>query len=190
MKMEKLIGNKIVIRDWKIEDIETYTKWQLGDQQWKKWDGPYYQTSDEVNLDYIKNLKQKILSNSFSKPRTMMVIADVQNDLLLGTVNSYWISKETNWLAAGIIIFDPNYWSHGIGKDAFIMWIDYLFAHRPEIIRLDVQTWSGNERMMNLALKLGFKLEGRFRNARIVNNQYFDAIQLGILRDEWFSIKK
>ncbi len=39
--------------------------------------------------------------------------------------------------------------------------------------------------MMKLATKLGFRLEGRFRRARIVNGQHFDSMQYGILREEW-----
>lgn len=185
--MIKLIGNKLILRDWKIDDIAVYAKWQLGEQEWKKWDGPYYQTSDEASLERLKALEAKILANNFANPRNSLVIADLKNDLLIGTVNAYWISEETNWLAAGIVIFDPQYWSHGYGREALSLWINNLFTERSNLKRLDLQTWSGNERMMNLAAKMGFKLEGRFRQARIVNGQYFDAIQFGILREEWDS---
>lgn len=88
-------------------------------------------------------------------------------------------------MAAGITIFHPEFWGQGIGKEALALWIDFLFRYRPEIARLDLQTWSGNERMMNLAEKLGFKLEGRFRKARIVDGEYYDSIQYGILREDW-----
>lgn len=43
---------------------------------------------------------------------------------------------------------------------------------------------------MRLAEKLGFKLEARFRNARIVNGSYFDSIGYGVLREEWERIEK
>jgi len=39
--------------------------------------------------------------------------------------------------------------------------------------------------MMNLAEKLGFVLEARYRKARIVEDQYYDSISYGILREEW-----
>jgi RimJ/RimL family protein N-acetyltransferase len=48
-----------------------------------------------------------------------------------------------------------------------------------------MSTWSGNVRMMKVAEKIGMKEEARIRQARIVNGEYFDAIKMGILRQEW-----
>lgn len=180
-------GNKINLRDWKLEDLHFYKSWLLGDQEWKKWDAPYYnENANEHEItESIDKLRNKIVSASFDDPRRTLVIADRENNFFLGQVNSYWISKETNWLAVGIIIFDPNYWRHGIGYEALQLWINHVFNTRPELIRLDLQTWSGNYKMMNLASKLGFSMEGRFRKARIVDGQYYDSIQYGILKEEW-----
>jgi len=36
-----------------------------------------------------------------------------------------------------------------------------------------------------LAEKIGLKKEAVYRKARIVNNQYFDSISYGILKEEW-----
>jgi putative hydrolase of HD superfamily len=38
----------------------------------------------------------------------------------------------------------------------------------PKLVRLGLDTWSGNVRMMRLAEKLGFVQEACFRMARIV----------------------
>jgi putative hydrolase of HD superfamily len=178
-------GTKVILRDWKLSDVETFGYWQIGDHEWKAWDGPYYQSTDEEILKSLEDLKHKISSGPLPEIRTKLVIADLKTDKFIGTVNSYWISKETNWLAAGIVIFDPGFWGGGIGREALSLWINNLFRSRPEIVRLDLQTWSGNERMMGLATKLGFQLEGRFRNARIVKGKLYDSIQFGILREEW-----
>jgi putative hydrolase of HD superfamily len=65
------------------------------------------------------------------------------------------------------------------------LWCDHLFATVPEFARLDLRTWSGNERMIKLARKLGFREEARFRDARIVKGETYDALAFGILREEW-----
>ncbi len=121
---------------------------------------PYYQTDEEDSVQVIRELSKKIESINFAEPRTRLVIADRSSGLHIGTVNSYWISKETHWLAAGIVIYDSAYWGEGGGKEALSLWIDYLFKARPEIVRLDLQTWSGNQKMMRLAERLGFRMEG------------------------------
>jgi len=84
-----------------------------------------------------------------------------------------------------LVIFDENYWSKGLGFEAMGLWSQYLFDEIPEIVRLDMRTWSGNIGMMRLAEKLGFTLEARFRDARIVKGKYYDSIGYGILRKEW-----
>ena len=65
------------------------------------------------------------------------------------------------------------------------MWIEETFVQNPEIIRIGLSTWSGNERMMKLAEKIGLKKEAVYRKARIVDNQYYDSVSYGILKDEW-----
>lgn len=178
-------GIKLVLRDWIEEDVPEYSKWQTLSAEWQKLDGPYYRSSDRENEERIKKLKNSIVVGEFSNPRTRLVVADKTSSALLGTVNCYWESKETNWLCAGITIFDPQHWGQGLGHEALGLWVEYLFKSRPEIIRLDLRTWSGNEGMIKLAVKLGFMQEACFRKARIVDNKYYDGLGFGILRPEW-----
>lgn len=94
-------------------------------------------------------------------------------------------SKETHWLCAGISIFDDSRWGRGIGTEALGLWTEWLFGNHPQIVRLDMRTWSGNIGLIRLAKKLGFTQEACFRNARLVDGKYFDGLGFGILRSEW-----
>ena len=85
----------------------------------------------------------------------------------------------------GIIIFNDCYWGHGIGHKALKMWIDEIFDKNPKLIRLGLTTWSGNERMIKLSETIGLKKEAVYRKARIVDNQYYDSVSYGILKEEW-----
>jgi putative hydrolase of HD superfamily len=88
-------------------------------------------------------------------------------------------------MEVGIVIFNENYWGNGIGYKALKLWIDEIFTENPKLIRLGLSTWSGNLRMMRLAEKLGLKKEAVYRKARIVDNQYYDSVSYGILKEEW-----
>lgn len=176
---------KIRLRDWTLADLESYRHWQKPGHQWQTLDGPYYQSKSDESEKKTENLRKYIESTPFPTPRMHMAIADINTNKLLGSVTSYWESIETNWLCIGITIYDPHYWGKGIGTDAMKLWVDYLFKHRPEIVRLDMRTWSGNQGLMNLARKLGFTQEACFRNARIVDGKYYDGLGYGILRSEW-----
>jgi RimJ/RimL family protein N-acetyltransferase len=180
-----LFSEKIILRDWIIEDLPTYHHWMRPGHSWQELDGPYYQSKEDQSEAIIKDLTSKIQHADFPAPRMRLVIADKNTNQLIGTVSSYWESIETNWLCIGISIYDPNHWGKGIGFAAMTLWIDYLFNTRPEIVRLDFRTWSGNTGMMKLALKLGFSQEACFRQARIVKGQYYDGLGYGILRNEW-----
>lgn len=117
------------------------------------------------------------------------IIANKDTDKIIGQVNWYWKSEETLWMEIGIVIFNDDYWGQGIGYKALKMWIDEVFAKNPKLIRIGLSTWSGNERMMKLAEKVGLKKEAVYRKARIVDNKYYDSVSYGILKEEWEAVK-
>lgn len=179
-----LQGSKICLRDWNINDLAIYEQWQNSNHKWWKNEAPFLKRKISIE-EAVKKKKEEILSISHSFSRMSLVIASQKNNELIGFVNSYWRAQETNWLRIGIRIFDDSYWGQGIGYDSLVLWINYLFESKPELIRLGLTTWSGNIGMVKLAEKLGFILEARHRKARIFNNEYYDALGFGILKEEW-----
>ena len=103
----------------------------------------------------------------------------------IGWVNIYrTMTVDVHMTEAGIIIVEDELWNQGLGTEAFGLWVDYVFeAHN--LARLGAATWSGNPRMVRVAEKLGFKVEGRIRNGCEVKGRFYDRIKLGILRSEW-----
>ncbi|MFN8528655.1 MAG: GNAT family protein [Anaerolineae bacterium] len=181
-----LEGRRVNLRDWQLDDLDSYAHWLQPGHRWQELDGPYYgHPSAEEIPGILDNIRTRILDGHFTDPRARCIVADAADNHLIGQVSRYWISEETNWIAAGIVLYDPDLWGHGLGFEALGLWTDYLFRSLPQIVRLDLQTWSGNTGMMKLAAKLGYSLEGRFRKARIVAGAYYDALGYGILREEW-----
>ena len=151
-----------------------------------EFNGPYFpkKTEKEI-LAYVEKIKSHIREGNFPEKPDRLIIAENNSNKIIGTVSKYWQSEATNWLSCGIAIYDEKYWGKGIGHEALGIWTGYLFDMHPEIVRLDMRTWSGNMGMMKLAEKLSYKLEAVFRKARIVNGEYFDSIGYGILKEEW-----
>jgi putative hydrolase of HD superfamily len=182
----RLDGERVRLRDWRLEDLDVLARWLKPGHRWQEFDAPYYQSITEQSIPaYLERIAARITANNLPDPRTHLVIAGRAQDQLIGQVSCYWISEETCWLAAGIVLYDPALWGQGLGFEALGLWTDHLFRARPQLVRLDLQTWSGNTGMMRLAEKLGYQLEGRFRSARIVAGAYHDALGYGILREEW-----
>lgn len=182
----KLQGEKVVLRDWVKADLEKDKYWHTGEHLWMTFNGPYYPLPAlDIQEKWRAERLLKIEKDDWGEPRLNLIIADSDSNEMIGTVNRYWQSIETHWLSVGIVIYDENKWSGGIGYDALYLWCDYLFREMPEIARLDMRTWSGNNGMMRLAEKLGFTKEAIFRKARIVKGDYYDSIGYGILREEF-----
>lgn len=181
-----LKGTKIQLRDYQLNDLEEYQKWLTGDHLWKKFNGPYYSKMNEIETkDYLNKIEKRIREKAFAEPRKAVVIADIDTNKFIGTISWYWESKETNWLSVGLVVYNDAFWSKGIGYEALGLWGQYLFDEMPELVRLDLRSWSGNIGMMKLAKKLGYQLEATFRKARIVEGKYYDGVGYGVLRSEW-----
>lgn len=181
-----LHGTTILLRDWRVADLDAHAHWLQPGHRWKDLDAPYYPGPALGEIPaIIARQRINIEQGDLPRPRTSLVIADRQTHALLGLVNWYWESVETNWPLVGIVIYDPANWGKGYGYQALGLWSDYLFRELPAIVRLDLRTWSGNRGMMRVAEKLGYVLEARFRRARIVDGVYYDGLGYGILRQEW-----
>ncbi|WP_240371572.1 GNAT family N-acetyltransferase [Anoxybacteroides rupiense] len=182
-----LAGNKVVIRSVFPDDLPILWHYIYGeaDPEWKKWDAPYFPLSFETKEEYI-NRMTAWLSSKEEVPSRMVIEV---REKIVGIVSYYWEHRESLWLEVGIVIYDSDYWSGGYGTEALKIWIDYLFASLP-LVRVGLTTWSGNERMVRCAEKLGMKMEGRLRKCRLYNGRYYDSIRMGILREEWNESKK
>ena len=104
---------------------------------------------------------------------------------LIGRVSRYWQSEETDWLSLGVVIYDSAHWGRGLGTEALGLWTEHVFEAMPQLVRLDLRTWSGNPGMMRVAEKLGYREEARFRKARVVDGEHYDGMGYGVLREEW-----
>lgn len=182
--MDKLTD--LVLRELEIKDLEDYLYWNHPSREFHKFNGPYFGKSSEEELrKQIADMEVQLLKGEKNVLKNKKIIANKNTDEIIGLVNWYWKSQETLWMEIGIVIFNENYWGQGVGYAALKMWIDEIFNQNPKLIRLGLSTWSGNERMMKLADKLGLKKEAVYRKARIVDNQYYDSVSYGILKEEW-----
>lgn len=180
--MIEIIEKKVILKSADDQDLNDYYFWRFEEKEQaaEKWNGPYIPKTKRTKEEFLK-LQQEDAGIMPDVPGELIIRA---NGEFIGTVNAYWIDKNTNWLETGIVIYNKDYWNGGYGSSAYKMWIDFLFE-KTGLHRLGLSTWSGNVRMIKVAEKLGMKEEARIRQARMVDGEYFDAIKMGILRTEW-----
>jgi len=175
--------NNLVIRPIIENDLKPL--WELmykeDSPECKKWDAHYFEHKAITYLEYYAS-KSTILDQ---EDKWVIEI----DGSVIGTVSYYWEHKLSNWLEMGIGIYNPDYWSGGIGTRALCLWIEHLFNTLP-LVRVGYTTWSGNERMVKVGEKIEMTMEARLRKCRFYNGTYYDSIRMGILKEEWMVLKK
>ncbi|MFT3798504.1 GNAT family N-acetyltransferase [Microbacterium sp.] len=188
--MSETIGESagVIVRPFIESDIEDYRRWLQPDQEWHRWDGPYFAKPDAAAIAAAcRRLSTALADGSYAaqSPLQRAVIATAENpDVMRGTVSWHWEGEESDWRRMGITVYDPTLRGRGIGTAALRIWTDYLFR-TTRVVRLDYSTWSGNTRMLAVGRRLGFTEEARFRDAREVRGIRYDSVVMGILRHEW-----
>ena len=179
----------IILRDMIETDIDDYVRWFTTETEWAIWDAPwepveYDETAQMTEwteyFESVKNLPDDKIRWKFEIE---------YNGRHIGWVSSYLINEDYEWIAAndikdgqkvyraiGIDICEKNIWGNGIGTDALQTFLQYYADNGCEEIY--TQTWSGNERMLRCAAKLGFKVCRRNVGKREVNGERYDGLTL------------
>lgn len=158
--------------------------WAIGFKEeypeWSKWNSPYF---DEYrSYQTFEEFKQSKVFDYLMSDTCRGIFLDSKP---IGKVSRYWENKMTRWLEIGIIIYQSNGWSKGIGFMALTQWVTQTFFDFPEVQRVGLTTWSGNQRMMRAAKKIGMTQEACIRKVRYFEGIYYDSVKYGVLRDEW-----
>lgn len=185
MNKEKLEISLVKFQERELEAI-----WKQGFQeqrpQWKEWDGPYFD-NDYRPYPTFEAFKASSDGKFYLNDRSRCIIKDGKP---VGMVSMYWENEKTRWLNIGITIFDSNCWNGGIGTQALKLWVTEIFSTIHSLEHIGLVTWSGNQRMMRAAEKLGMKKEAQIRKVRFWKNQYYDSVSYGILREEWVEVEQ
>lgn len=100
----------------------------------------------------------------------------------VGWIEAYYMTSDYKWndlektdkIAIGIVLPNPWVRHKGIGKTAYMKYIQYF--RDLGVKKLYTQTWSGNLPMIHLAQSCGFQEINRFLDLRVVNGKTYDAL--------------
>jgi RimJ/RimL family protein N-acetyltransferase len=175
----KIEGKRVNLRTTIAEDIADYERWNNPKLLTWQFDGPYH----KHNLAGRIIQRRRWLKTDQAPPYTFLEIETVDR-AHIGWVVFYFNVGLTTMPEIGINIVEDTYWNGGLGTEATLLWIDYLFQSR-DFHRIGFSTWSGNLRMIAVGRKLGFVEEARIRRGCKVKGKYYDRIKMGILREDW-----
>ncbi len=178
----KIEGRRVNLRTTVTEDIADYERWNNPELLTWQFDGPYH----KHDLAGRVLQRKKWLNTDQAPPYTFLEI-ETTDGVHIGWVVFYFNVGLSSMPEFGINIVEDAYWNHGLGTEATVLWIDYLFRSW-DFHRIGFSTWSGNERMTAVGRKLGFVEEARIRRGCKVQGKYYDRIKMGILREDWLRL--
>lgn len=175
--MARMTG--LTLRECRPEDLPVLWRWLHGEDhpEWQRWDGPYFPRSGAK-----KTLSEFVETARPPGPHRRIIALDGE---CIGMVSR---SQEEpaggGWWELGIVIYDPRHWGGGFGRQALRLWTSLTFAETDAHV-LTLTTWSGNERMVRSAQRVGYRECARIPEARLWQGQRWDSVKLCALRREW-----
>ncbi len=126
--------------------------------------------------------EKKEKAESFTEIEFM--IYPIQADKPIGFVGLDGIAwhNRTSWV--GIGIGERDYWGKGYGTEAMQIISRYAFEELG-LYRLNLNVFSYNTRAIRVYEKAGFKVEGAMRDALHRDNQRWDLVFMGLLREDF-----
>lgn len=102
----------------------------------------------------------------------------------IGDISFHRVDWITRSAELGIMIGEKQYWDKGYGSEA----IRLMFTHGfngLNLHRIFLGVHPDNSRAKHAYEKLGFKHDGRHRDAIYRNGRYYDLLIMSILKQEW-----
>jgi len=130
---------------------------------------------DLVNMSEVRTYPAKM-------PAEIYFRIEKENELI-GEVNLSRIRWYNRKCEISILI-KKEWQGKGFGKEAMKEIINFAF-NRMNLHRLEAEVIEFNEVSLKLIEGLGFKREGKLREAKYFNGKYWDIIRFGLLKNEW-----
>lgn len=174
-----LAGDKCYLSPCRLEDAEQWAEWfndleitiPLGDEA-------YTPTSLQEEQEAIRD----ILKNR----RHVFSIVDLETEQAIGRCMFFNVDLVNRTGMLGIVIGEKSRWDQGYGEEAVNLLLDYGF-NLLNLNNVMLGTFSFNKRAIRCYEKVGFKLVGRRREARIIAGEKYDLILMDILAGEFES---
>ncbi|MBU5437277.1 GNAT family N-acetyltransferase [Tissierella sp. MSJ-40] len=179
----ELQSNRILLKPITKEDLEFLYKVESHPLVYK------YESSDVPSKEDVFKDYQEAIEFMSEKPKESLacVIYLAESGIPIGEVDIHLNWEEIREWEIGYIMH-PDYWGKGYATEAVKLLIDYAFeklnAHK-------IVAFCNAKNINSFALmkRIGMKKECHAREARLLNNQWYDEFMYSILDWEWSYLK-
>ena len=171
-----LKGQKVILRTVRLEDAPRFVRW-FNDPTVTKF---LLMRCMKLNEE-VKWIKDRLKNPPANKLHFCIDTIDGEH---IGACGLDDIHERNSRAEIGIMIGNKKFWNKGYGTDAMKVLIDYTFK-KLKLHRLGLNVYDYNDRAIRVYENLGFKLEGKVREANFYNKKFRDFYYMGLLDREW-----
>jgi ribosomal-protein-alanine N-acetyltransferase len=173
-----LVGERVYLRALSLSDLEgSYVSW-LNDPDVCRSNShhvfPYTAAEAETFIRHAQTARDRIV----------LAVVDREKDLHIGNISLQKIDVISRSAEFAVLIGDRGYWGRGFATEA----ADLIVRHGFEALnlhRIHCGTFATNQGMCRLAATLGFKEEGRRREAFFKDGEFLDILEFGLLKADY-----
>ncbi|GAA0369962.1 GNAT family N-acetyltransferase [Bacillus horti] len=180
-KPKGLEGELVYLSPVSSEDANLYYD-ELFDPEARKLTGTKVLFTFDQVVQYLKD-------RSMSSTSVLCFIVLQKNDEIIGDIALQDIDTTNRSGGIRISINKHNHQGRGYGTEALKLMLDYGFGQL-NLHRIELTVYDYNERAIHVYEKVGFKVEGRLRDALYYDHAYHDTIFMSILEDEFRQLYK
>ncbi|MGW6615165.1 GNAT family N-acetyltransferase [Streptomyces erythrochromogenes] len=175
-------GKLVRLRALRAQDAEHHLKWRNDPEvaHWATGGDPCFGpvTAEAVDLGFETMLRLN------PRESAVFTVEDLADGTVIGMVDYRDLDPVAGLATVGVTIGERDRWGRGHGSDALRLLVGHLFGALG-LHRIELDTWSGNERAVRAFTRAGFLEEGRRRSAVLVAGERHDSVLFGMLHTEW-----
>ncbi len=180
-----LKAKNILLRALEREDLKLLHKWQ-NDGELMRLARSY--PDNMSSMEALQGEYEKAIKGE-DQEKQVFVIEERSSGKAIGWASiRHWGRKQVG-ADLGLAIGEKKHWGKGYGTEATHLLQNEVFEQL-NLHRAEWWTNSENKGSLALAKKMGFKEEGRLRDAVFYDNQFHDIIVHGLLKEEYDARKK
>ncbi len=158
-----------------------YVRWNRNSEFKRMLDtNPAYPYSEKSTREWIEKEQ-----DSPEPEFLLFLIRTLEDDKVIGDIGLELPNHHGDTFV-GIGIGEPEYWSKGYGSDAMQVLLRYAFLEL-NLHRVSLDVFEYNPRAIRSYEKVGFIIEGCYRQFLRREGRRWDMIFMGITRQEWLA---
>ncbi|MGE5572869.1 MAG: GNAT family N-acetyltransferase [Bacteroidota bacterium] len=177
-----LCSNRVVLREFRREDIGPIHQWVNNENIIKYLTFPLFPQSLEETTEFLERQLHK--KGAPNEGIFAIALKDDPKLEYIGAIGLHAIDYRNRHCELGIVIGREDLLGKGLGREAIGLALEFAFNFL-NMHKVNLRVFEYNERGRRCYLKCGFREEGRIREQRFYDSRYWDEIIMGMTGDEF-----